>query len=63
VDQPGLGPIILEGPAFRASAMAAPFIGPAPALGEHTREVAREVLGLPDERIDDLIGTGVLETA
>ncbi|HLI53001.1 MAG TPA: CoA transferase [Acidimicrobiales bacterium] len=63
VDQPGLGPIVLEGPAFRASGMAAPLIGPAPALGEHTRAIALEVLGLPEEQTEDLVAAGVLETA
>jgi len=33
--------------------------GPAPALGQHTREVFRE-LGLSDERLDDLVARGVL---
>lgn len=62
VDQPGLGRLILEGPAFRGSAMEEPFIRPAPALGEHTREVARDLLGLDDARIDELLAAGVLET-
>jgi len=33
----------------------------APALGEHTRVIARELLGLDDDEIDQLIVSGVLE--
>jgi crotonobetainyl-CoA:carnitine CoA-transferase CaiB-like acyl-CoA transferase len=32
----------------------------APCLGEHTREVLRDVLGLPDDEIDDLERDGVV---
>jgi crotonobetainyl-CoA:carnitine CoA-transferase CaiB-like acyl-CoA transferase len=35
-------------------------LGRPPLLGEHTREVAREVLGMPDEEIDRLASEGVL---
>ena len=62
IDQPGLGPMILEGPAFQASAMPRPTIGPAPALGQHTREIARDLLGLSDDRVEALLSAGVLET-
>jgi benzylsuccinate CoA-transferase BbsF subunit len=34
---------------------------PAPALGEHTREICHEALGLSGAEIDDLFATGVLE--
>jgi crotonobetainyl-CoA:carnitine CoA-transferase CaiB-like acyl-CoA transferase len=61
IDQPGVGPMILEGPAFYGSAMHRPVITAAPALGEHTRPIARELLGLSDQRIDELILAGVLE--
>lgn len=61
IDQPGVGPMILEGPSFSGSAMDRPFIGPAPALGEHTREIAVSLLGLTSERAEELIAAGVLE--
>jgi crotonobetainyl-CoA:carnitine CoA-transferase CaiB-like acyl-CoA transferase len=61
IDQPGVGPMILEGPAFYGSAMDRPFIGPAPALGQHTREIAAARLGLSKERTEELIAAGVLE--
>ncbi len=60
-DQPGVGPIGLEGPAWLAPDMGGPITYPAPLLGEHTREVAAEILGLEDAEIDELLGAGVLE--
>ncbi len=61
VEQPGVGSMILEGPAFYGSAMERPFIGPAPWLGEHTREVAAGLLGLDAAETERLIQSGVLE--
>jgi crotonobetainyl-CoA:carnitine CoA-transferase CaiB-like acyl-CoA transferase len=61
IEQPGVGPMILEGPAFYGSAMDRPFIGPAPALGEHTRDIAVSLLGISAERTEELIEAGVLE--
>lgn len=60
-DQPGVGPIGLEGPAWIAPDMGGPITYPAPLLGEHTREIAADVLGLDDARIDELLAAGVLE--
>jgi crotonobetainyl-CoA:carnitine CoA-transferase CaiB-like acyl-CoA transferase len=53
--------MVLEGPGFYGSAMDRPFIGPAPALGDHTREIAVTLLGLTSERAEELIAAGVLE--
>ncbi|HUJ65172.1 MAG TPA: CoA transferase, partial [Acidimicrobiales bacterium] len=61
IEQPGVGPMILEGPAFAASDMDRPFIGPAPMLGEHTREIAAELLGLDAAATEELIANRVLE--
>lgn len=61
IDQPGVGPMILEGPAFYGSEMDRPFIGPAPALGEHTRDIATSLLGLTGAETEELIRAGVLE--
>ncbi|MDA8047917.1 MAG: CoA transferase [Actinomycetota bacterium] len=61
VDQPGVGRMILEGPAFQGSAMDRPYIAPAPWLGEHTRAIAVSLLGLDAARADELIHSGVLE--
>lgn len=38
-----------------------PALRPAPYPGEHTREICRRVLGMPDTEIDALIHAGVLE--
>ena len=61
--QPDLGQMILEGPGFRARSMPAPFIGPAPLLGQHTDEICRDALSRTDEEIAQLRAAGVLEPA
>ena len=61
LDQPPIGEMTFEGPAFTATGMAGADIRPAPGLGEHTREIIAE-LGLDTEAIDDLIARGILET-
>jgi crotonobetainyl-CoA:carnitine CoA-transferase CaiB-like acyl-CoA transferase len=61
VDQPGVGPMVLEGPAFAATGMSSPRATPAPALGEHTRAICRDVLGLDDAAVDALVAGGALE--
>jgi len=60
LDQSGLGPVLFEGPAFRSSALADVDLFPAPLLGEHTREICRNLLGLDDEQVELLISRGVL---
>jgi len=62
LDQPPIGGMTFEGAAFRAGQMVGPDIRPAPGLGEHTREIAAERLGLSATEIDQLIEDGVLET-
>lgn len=61
VDQQQAGPLTFEGPAFRGSAMAGPRITQAPLLGEHTREIARELLGMRDDEFDRYVADGVFE--
>lgn len=63
VDQPGLGSMLFEGPGFRGSDLPDPVVRPAPLLGEHTREVCAELLGLSGAEIDALLEAGVLEDA
>ena len=60
-EQPPLGRIVAEGPAFRGSDLPAPIQKAAPLLGEHSREVCREWLGLADVELDALFADGVLE--
>jgi crotonobetainyl-CoA:carnitine CoA-transferase CaiB-like acyl-CoA transferase len=43
--------------------VAAADLRPAPALGEHTRDVCRRLLGLSTDEIDQLIADGVLHAA
>ncbi len=38
-----------------------PPLGPAPLMGEHTREIARQLLDLDDGAVDELLTEGVLE--
>jgi crotonobetainyl-CoA:carnitine CoA-transferase CaiB-like acyl-CoA transferase len=61
VMQPGVGEMLLEGPAFHATGMLEPIVAPAPGLGQHTREIAHELLGLSDDEIDKLVADGALE--
>jgi crotonobetainyl-CoA:carnitine CoA-transferase CaiB-like acyl-CoA transferase len=61
VVQPGYESIVVEGPPFLGSDLPEPIVGPAPLLGQHTREVAREVLGLADDAIEALIDERVIE--
>ncbi|HZN15416.1 MAG TPA: CoA transferase [Acidimicrobiales bacterium] len=61
VDQPGAGRMYLEGPAFHATGIPEPIVAPAPGLGEHTREIARDLLSLSDSEIDKALAAGILE--
>lgn len=61
MDQPGVGALLLEGPAFRGNGLPEPIIRAAPDLGEHTREICRDLLQLSDEQIEELLSRGVLE--
>lgn len=60
-EQPPLGTLTAEGPAFRATDLPAPIERAAPLLGEHSRAVCRDWLGLPDAELDALLAAGVLE--
>ena len=61
LDQPPIGVMTFEGPAFAATGMADADIRPAPGLGEHTYQIVAE-FGLDEAAIDDLIARGILET-
>ena len=50
-------------PAIDATDLPPTADGPAPLLGQHTREVCRELLDLADPEIDALVAEGVLEEA
>jgi crotonobetainyl-CoA:carnitine CoA-transferase CaiB-like acyl-CoA transferase len=61
LEQQGLGWMAFEGPAFRASGMLDVHVTQAPLVGEHTREIARDLLGLAPAEIEDRIAAGTLE--
>ncbi|MGC2442342.1 CoA transferase [Candidatus Binatus sp.] len=63
VEQPGVGAMMFEGPAFHATSIPAPIVAPAPALGEHTREICRTLLAMSDADVSKLVAEGVLEEA
>ena len=62
IDQPGVGPLRARRRRVPGARMAGPDIRRAPDLGEHTRQIARDHLGLDDDEIDRLLAAGVLET-
>jgi crotonobetainyl-CoA:carnitine CoA-transferase CaiB-like acyl-CoA transferase len=59
--QPGWDPLFVEGNCYLAARLAPEPAGPAPRLGEHTRAIAAELLGLDTAEIERLVGAGVLE--
>ncbi len=61
IDQPGVGYMKLEGPAWMSESMGGPITFPAPDLAGHTREIASEVLKMDQSEVEDLIERGVLE--
>jgi crotonobetainyl-CoA:carnitine CoA-transferase CaiB-like acyl-CoA transferase len=63
VVQPGWEPLFVEGSCFRSDHLDPAPPDPAPRQGEHTREIATEVLDVDDARVDDLVEVGVLEVA
>ena len=61
VDHPHNGPRPIIGPSWRMSPDMAKVERGAPMLGEHNDYVYREILGLPQERLDDLIARKVID--
>ena len=61
MDQPGLGRVVLEGACITGSGMAAPVIGPAPFIGEHTRDFCVRDLGMDAALVEELIAAGAME--
>jgi crotonobetainyl-CoA:carnitine CoA-transferase CaiB-like acyl-CoA transferase len=60
VDYPELGPVTVMEPPFKYSDASAFVRGPAPEMGEHTREIARSELRLSDAEIERLMEAEVL---
>ena len=61
VFQPGAGNLVLEGPCFYGSEMPTPPVHAAPQLGEHTRQICIEELGMKPAVVERLIEMGALE--
>ena len=61
LDQQGLGWMAFEGPAFHASGMQDIDVFEAPLIGEHTHDIARDVMGLDEAAIEKHITAGTLE--
>jgi crotonobetainyl-CoA:carnitine CoA-transferase CaiB-like acyl-CoA transferase len=60
--QPGIsGEVIVENGPCVARRLPDPDLRPAPYYGQHTRDLCRELLGLGDAEIDDLVARGVLD--
>ncbi|MDE3206955.1 MAG: CoA transferase [Acidobacteriota bacterium] len=62
LEQPGCGPLIVEGPAFTGTRMGSPRRGPAPAIGEHTAPICASLLGMDAASLSELVSAGVLVT-
>lgn len=60
-DKPELGRHPVQRSEFRLSKAEAAKNWPTPFIGEHTRHVCREILGMSEAEIDPLIANGVLE--
>jgi benzylsuccinate CoA-transferase BbsF subunit len=60
LDHPEMGPALYGTAPFRLSATPGVLDRPAPLLGQHTREVLHELLGLDEARLDQLEADGVL---
>jgi crotonobetainyl-CoA:carnitine CoA-transferase CaiB-like acyl-CoA transferase len=55
--------VVVENGPCLAERLPAPPMEPAPLYGQHTRSVCREILGMSDTEIDDLVARGVLDEA
>jgi crotonobetainyl-CoA:carnitine CoA-transferase CaiB-like acyl-CoA transferase len=63
IEQQVAGWMAMEGPCFQASGMKDVQLFQAPLVGEHTRMIAREILGLSEAEIEAQIAAEVLEAA
>jgi crotonobetainyl-CoA:carnitine CoA-transferase CaiB-like acyl-CoA transferase len=63
IECPGAGRHRVTGPPIKLSASPGRVRSPAPALGEHTSAVLRELLGLDEAELGELLRDGVIATA
>ena len=62
IDHPEAGTTLLPGRPWRLSAATAAPLRPSPCLGEHSREVLREELGIDDDEYAELVAAGITGT-
>ena len=60
IDHPRRGPVRVWGNPLNLSDSPTRTLSPSPGLGEHTRKVLRERLGLSDTELDELSASGVI---
>jgi len=58
VIQPGAGNMTICGPTLKVPETPLSIRGPAPILGQHTREMLSSLLGMDDPTIDELVRNG-----
>ena len=61
MDHPGVGRHPVQRSEFRLSQAAAEYHRPAPNIGQHTVQVCKDILGMPDDEIQALIDENILE--
>jgi benzylsuccinate CoA-transferase BbsF subunit len=62
-DKAKIGRHLVQRSEFRLARAPAARNWPTPFVGEHTRQICRDILGMADAEIDSLVGEGVLEVA
>jgi crotonobetainyl-CoA:carnitine CoA-transferase CaiB-like acyl-CoA transferase len=61
LEHPEIGPHIYQAPPYRFSKTPHKLTMPAPCLGQHNEYVLKEILGMSDDEIGDLVAAGALE--
>jgi len=61
LEHPEIGPHIYQPPPFKLSKTPAEVTMPAPCLGQHNEYILKEVLGMSDDEVADLLIAGALE--
>jgi benzylsuccinate CoA-transferase BbsF subunit len=61
LEHPEIGPHIYQAPPYRFSKTPHKLTMPAPCLGQHNEYVLKEILGMSDDEIGDLLAAGALE--
>jgi benzylsuccinate CoA-transferase BbsF subunit len=61
LEHPEIGPHIYQPPPYRFSKTPHELTMPAPCLGQHNECVLKEILGLSDDEVADLLIAGALE--